>query len=192
MLLMLVASINAATVTFVTNPLTGSAAETTAGRQIVNGANGGPVRSFDPAADVITFNPAAFGVDSVQFVNGDTTAPGFPTGGITVAAVLNASAAGQAADRLAEVITEPGAGFFMYFNAGLNVPRLVFSADLNDPDADLAILARFDNLLGQTGILSSVQASNFAPIPEPSSLLMSSGALAGVCVLALRRRRTRT
>lgn len=186
-LLMLGTTVNGATLLFNSNPLAGSPALTTPGRQIVNGAGGGPVFAFDPLTDVLAFSVGAFGVNSVQFANGNTTDVDFPTSGVTVAVVLNANAAGAAASALAAQITTPGAGFFMYFNTGLNVPRLVFSTDLSDPDADLAILARFDNLTGQN-IISSVTAANFAAVPEPSSIVLTGGALATALLLSLCRK----
>jgi hypothetical protein len=187
-LLLLTTGVNGATLVFSTNPLAGVP---DTGGQIVNGAGGGPVFSFNPLTDVIAFDPAAFGVNAVAFANGNTTDPGFPMSGLTVAVVQNAAAARAVATVLGNQLTSTGPGFFMYFNAGLNVPRLVFSRDLGDPNADLAILARFDNLTGQAGVLPSIQASNFTAtaIPEPSSMLITSGALAAGCLLALFRRR---
>lgn len=187
-LLLLATSLNGATLVFNTNPLAGVP---NTGGQIVNGGGGGPVFNFNPATDVIAFDVGAFGVNSVVFANGNTTSPGFPTTGLTVAVVQNAAAARAAATVLGNQLTSAGPGFFVYFNTGLNVPRLVFSRDLNDPNADLAILARFDNLAGQTGILPSIQASNFAAVPEPASILLMSGAFAVMGVVALRRRSQR-
>jgi len=92
----------------------------------VNGAGGGPVMSFNPATDVIAFSEGAFGVNSVVFANGNTTDPGFPSTGLTVAVVRNASAARAVATVLADQLTSAGPGFFVYFNAGLNVPRSIF------------------------------------------------------------------
>ena len=145
LLLLLATSVSGTTLVFNTNPLAGVP---NTGGQIVNAGGGGPVMSFNPATDVIAFSPAAFGVNSVVFANGNTTDPGFPTTGLTVAVVRDAQAARGAATVLGNQLTTTGPGFFMYFNTGLNVPRLVFSRDLNDPNADLAILARFDNLAG--------------------------------------------
>jgi hypothetical protein len=185
-LLLLATTADGATLVFNNNPLSGVP---DVGGQIVNGAGGGPVFSFDPATDVIAFDPAAFGVNSIDFASGNTTDAGFPTTGVTFAVVRNASAARAAATALGNQLTSSGPGFFIYFNAGLNVPRLVFSRDLGDPNADLAILARFNNLSGQSGSLASIQASNIAAVPEPSSLVQVSGALAGALLLKLRRRR---
>lgn len=191
-LLVLVTTATAAPIVISTNPLTGDPALTTPGRQIVNGAGGGPVLTFNPATDVITFDPVAFGLSSVLFANGITTDPTFPSTGVTVAVVQNASAAGAAADALAARLTTSTPGFFIYFNAGLNVPRLVFSTDLNSPDADLAILGRFNNLTGQSNILPTIAASNFAPVPEPSTFVLTIGGLAAACFMTRARRRQRS
>jgi hypothetical protein len=48
-------------------------------------------------------------------------------------------AAGLAANAIADQITDPGPGFFIYFNSGLDLPRLVYSIDLSDNTADLKI-----------------------------------------------------
>jgi hypothetical protein len=89
--------------------------------------------------------------------------------------------AGNAANLIAARITAPGPGFFIYFNQGLNLPRLVFSTDLNDNTADLKILARMLNLTGASGrdALETFTASNFtlttdesSTVPEPSTLLL--------------------
>jgi hypothetical protein len=188
-LLSLVTTVNGATLVFDQNPLTGIP---NIGGQVVNGGGGGPVFSFDPLQDLIAFNAAAFGVGAVDFANGNTTDPGFPTTGITVAVVRNASGARGAAIALGNQLTTPGAGFFIYFNGNLNVPRLVFSRDLDDPNADLAILARFNNLQGQNNSLESIQASNFQAVPEPSSLMFTLGGLVAAPFLMLRRRRQRS
>jgi hypothetical protein len=190
-LVVLVTAVNGATLVFNANPLAGNPALTTPGRQIVNGAGGGPVFSFDPVTDIIGFDPDVFGFNSVQFAKGNTTDPGFPTTGVTVAVVQNASAAGAAATALADQLTTATPGFFIYFNAGFDVPRLVFSTDLNDADADLAILARFNNLSGQPGVLSTITAANFAAVPEPSSFLLALAGLAGACLITGARRRHR-
>jgi hypothetical protein len=190
-LLALAASVNGATILFTTNPLQGDPALITPGRQIVNGAGGGPVSAFNPATDIIAFDPGVFGFSSVQFANGITTDPSFPTA-VTIAVVQNATAAAAAADVLAARITTPTPGFFVYFNTGLNVPRLVFSTDLSSAAADLAILARFNNLTGQPGVLPTISASNFAAIPEPSTLLLTFGGFVGGCIMTLARRRRRT
>jgi hypothetical protein len=57
----------------------------------------------------------------------------------------------NAADLIANRITTPGPGFFIYFNQDLNLPRLVYSSGLSDNNADLKILARMLNLFGPNG-----------------------------------------
>jgi hypothetical protein len=102
--------------------------------------------------------------------------------------------AGNAANLIASQITTPGPGFFMYFNQGLDLPRLVFSTDLNDNTADLKILFRMTNLTGQAGRdgMANFTASNFAitTVPEPSTFaLLASAALIGGIARFRRRRR---
>ena len=55
---------------------------------------------------------------------------------------------------LAAQISVSTPGFFVYFNTGLNLPRLVYSADLSDNTADLAVLARLTNLMARVDPLS--------------------------------------
>jgi hypothetical protein len=95
-----------------------------------------------------------------------------------------------AANAIAAQITTSGPGFFIYFNDGLQLPRLVYSADLSDPTADLAVLARLQNLNGAPGFqqMPLFSATNFSVnAPEPASLLLMGTAIAGAL---LRRRRT--
>ncbi len=60
--------------------------------------------------------------------------------------------AGTAATQLAALISEPGPGFFVYFNSNLGLNRPVYSTDLSDPTADLKIINRLTNLVGQDAI----------------------------------------
>ena len=164
-----------------------AAALATPGRQIVGGE---PTIDFVIATDVFEIDPSVFPLSSILFAN--DLAANLPTTGVNVVVVQNAGlAAGTAANLIAAQITTPGAGFFVYFNAGLQLPRLVYSADLNDPTADLAILARMQNLNGAGGFaqMPTFTAANFTiAAPEPATMLLLGTAVAGALV---RRRRTR-
>jgi hypothetical protein len=178
---------------FATDPFAGSAALTTPGRQIVGGED---FINFNIATDVFSFAPGVFGIgETIHFASG--LAGALPTGGLNAIALLNFDddanlttpfAAGNAANLIAAQITTPGPGFFIYFNQGLDLPRLVFSTDLNDNTADLKIIARMVNLNGQPGrdAMSTFTASNFqvSNVPEPASpltlLIAAAALLAGV------------
>ena len=104
---------------------------------------------------------------------------------------LTPFAAGNAATLIANQVTTPGAGFFIYFNQGLDLPRLVFSTDLSDSSADLKILARMLNLNGQSGrdAMATFAADNFEiAVPEPSTLSMIGVGVIGLCRRGLRRK----
>jgi hypothetical protein len=180
------------TILFATDPFAGSTALTTPGRQIVGGEL---FTTFNPATDVFAFDASVFGaysIGAINFVNGAISA--VPSTGVN-AIVLQAFdplpfGAANAADLLANKITAPGAGFFVYFNSGLDVPRLVFARNLDDPTADLKVLARLTNLSGPGATaLSSFTAANFrlvsTTVPEPSSVLLVA---AGLLVIGVRRR----
>jgi hypothetical protein len=177
------ATVNAATFRFQTDPFAGSTAPTTPGRQVVGNED---FITFDITSDIFSFDPVTFGVgDDVQFANG--LVGNLPASGANVIVLQTTDndnnpvtpfGAGNAADLIAGQVTTSGAGFFIYFNSGLNLPRLVFSTDLSDNTADLKILARMTNLTGQTSALPTFTQSNFdiEPVPEPSSLLLMSAA----------------
>jgi hypothetical protein len=190
------ASAQAAEFRFDTNPFAGSTAPGTPGRQVVGGE---PSIVFDITSDIFSFAPEVFGGgNAVLFANDEVA--NLPATGVNI--VVNQTldndanpatpfGAGQAANLLAAQITDPGPGFFIYFNSGLDLARLVFSTDLSDNTADLKILARMTNLSGATGIaaLPTFTESNFAiePVPEPSTLLLTTSV--GLLGLALRRRK---
>jgi hypothetical protein len=180
---------NAAIILFDTNPFAGSTALTTPGRQVVGNEL---FINFDIANDVFAFDKHFFDVNEILFANDEVG--GLPTSGVNTIVLrtfdndadpVTPFGAGNAANLIAEQITSPGAGFFIYFNSGLDLARLVYSTDLDDNTADLKILARMENLSGQTGrdAFPSFAADNFAVVPEPSSLLLF--AVAGA--LSVRR-----
>jgi hypothetical protein len=194
-LLTLSATASATTFPFNTDPFAGSNALTTPGRQIVGGES---FISFDTATDVFALGSSVFGVgDEVHFAN--DVVGNLPSGGVNVIVLetldndANSATpfgAGNAADLIASQITSPGPGFFIYFNSGLNLPRLVFSTDLSDNTADLKVLFRMTNLSGQPDALPTFTASNFAAVPEPSTLmLLAAAGMLGVGRTTLRRRR---
>lgn len=195
-LLALSATLSGATFTFDTDPFAGSTALTTPGRQVVVGE---PFITFNIASDVFVINQDIFGVGSQElFVNGLIAS--VPTSGVNIIVLRSfdddnntatAFNAGSAANLIAAQITTPGPGFFIYFNQLLDLPRLVFSTDLNDNNADLKILARLTNLGGQQGrdAMANFTAANFDfAVPEPSTVGMMAAAGILWAGMALRRR----
>ena len=186
------ATANAATILFNTDPFAG--ATLTPGRDIVGGE---PFITFNIATDVFAFDPAFFNVNQILFANDVST--NLPTSGINTIVLQNGPplAAGTAANAIAAQITSPGAGFFIYFNSGLDLPRLVYSTNLDDNTADLKILARMTNLGGDPGRaqLPNFTASNFEIVPEPSTFVLTAAAGAiwavGYAVRTARRRKVR-
>ena len=178
-------ALNAASFVFNTDPF-GAADPLDGIRQVVN------VQvsiNFNPATDVIWFDPGLTGFTDVSFardLSGD-----LPTTGLNAIVVLDQPGAAPAMHTaIANRLTDSGPGFFIYFNTVQNLPRLVFARDLGDPTADIAILARMENLTGSFAAMQAFSSSNFQAIPEPSTavLLFSGGLL--TYALALRRRRT--
>ena len=198
--LVLGASAHAATFTFSGDPFAGSTAPGTPGRQVVGGE---PSITFSSAADVFSFEGSFFAfVGNIAFANG--TIDSIPSAGTNVAVLRtfdndnNAATpfgAGNAANLLAERITTPGAGLFVYFNSGLDLARLVYSADLSDNTADLKILARMTNLTGAAGrdALQQFTAEDFsfaaAPVPEPATFLLLGSGMALIAGLRRGQRR---
>ena len=189
------------TITFDTDPFAGTNVLNAPGRQIVGGEQ---FISFSPAADVFVFDSSVFGVGStVNFFNGLDSA--IPASGTNVVVLENFDddnnlatpfGAGNAANLIANRISTPGPGFFIYFNQSLDLARLVYSTDLSSSDADLRILARMLNLFGAEGqnALPTFTASNFefttVATPEPSQIIPIGAAilLAAAFKLASRRR----
>ena len=193
------AAVNAAVFSFSTDPFAGTTALTTPGRQVVAGED---FINFSIANDVFAFAPGVFGIgNSINFASGIASA--LPTSGANVIALLSFDddanpatpfAAGNAASLIAAQVTAPGPGFFIYFNQGLDLARLVYSTDLNDNTADLKIMARMTNLAGQPGrdAMPTFSAANFqiASVPETgSTLALALGAAALVAAGQRMRRR---
>jgi PEP-CTERM motif len=189
---------SAATIVFFDDPFAGSTALTTPGRQVVGGE---PSITFNPGVDQFQFDLAAFGPygvgPTILFVNDVVgNIPGTNVNTVVLRTFDNDAnlatpfGAGNAANLIADRLTAPTPGFFIYFNQGLDLPRLVFSTNLDDNTADLKILARMTNLTGAAGqtAMADFTAQNFAIVPEPSSMLLFSS---GGALLAFLRRRHR-
>jgi hypothetical protein len=187
-LLASVASVNAATVVINKNPFGGTTAPATPGRQIVNGP-GDPI-NFNIATDVLGIVLSGYDVTSLSFAN--DLAANLPATGVNFIVLQNPGplGAGGAADLIAAQLTDPTPGFFIYFNTGLDLPRLVFSPDLSDPTSDLSILGRLVDLAGAAGFaaLPTITAANVAAIPEPSTMLLTAAGALLVWGSAMRRR----
>ena len=179
--LIFAANATATTFRFDTDPFAGSTALTTPGRQVVGGES---FINFNIATDLFSLESTVFGVGSqVNFAN--DVVGNLPTSNVNVIVLRSFDddgnsatpfAAGNAATLIANQITTSGPGFFMYFNQGLDLPRVVFSTDLSDSTADLKILFRMTNLTGQSGrdAMATFTASNFefTTVPEPSAALL--------------------
>lgn len=182
----------AATFSFLTDPFAGTNVLNTPGQQIVGGE---VFISFNAVTDVFEFDQATFGVgDQVLFASG--LAGYLPSSGVNVVVLQSLDdddisgtpfGAGSAANLIAAQVTTSGPGFFIYFNQGLDLPRLVFSTDLSDSNADLKILARMLNLAGRPEALTDFKGANFSIVPEPSTLLLV--AISGCVSLCVRRER---
>ena len=182
-----VSIVNATTFRFDTDPFAGSDALTTPGRQVLGGET---AISFNIASDIFSLESTVFNAgNEVLFAN--NVAGSLPTSGVNIIVLqtfdndsnlATTFGAGNAANLIAAQITSPGAGFFIYFNSGLDLPRLVYSTDLNDATADLKILFRMINLTGNAGraAIPTFTESNFeittVPLP-PTVWLLGSGLL---------------
>mmetsp|Transcript_11038 Transcript_11038/g.32015 ORF Transcript_11038/g.32015 Transcript_11038/m.32015 type:complete len:505 (-) Transcript_11038:1972-3486(-) len=139
--------------------------------------------SFD--TDTIVFSPQDFRVFGLNFVSaflvGADGLGDSPTDINAIPANTNlwvltnpdngqpdAFNARAAATQIAGVVNDkgatPGAGFFIYFNEGLQLTRLVWTPKLSNAQANLVVLARFVDSKGIDAVnaLNSWSASNFA------------------------------
>ena len=200
-LLALSSTANANTFRFDTDPFAGTNVLNVPGRQIIADED---FISFSIATDVFSLESTVFGVGgTVTFVNAPVST--LPTSGVNVVVLqtldddnnpLTPFGAGNAANLIASKVTTSGAGFFIYFNQSLDLPRLVYSTDLSSNTADLKILARMLNLTGAEGrnLLPTFTESNFtitttpAAAPEPSSAFLVALALGAFCCYVRRRR----
>lgn len=125
------------------------------GRQIVGGED--IITDFDVKEDRFKINQGEyfFNVPGKLTFISDFTA-NLPSDGGNVIVLQDTDSdddpstpflAGTAANLIAEQVTTPRAGFFIYANSILNVNRLVFSTDLSNANADLKIISRFVDTL---------------------------------------------
>ena len=158
------------------------------------------INNFSPAGDRFVFDAGVFGVGSLSFFNG--TAATLPASGFNVIVLQDndndnnlatAFGAGTAANLIAARINQAGAGFFIYTNQGLGVNRLVYSTNLDDPTADLKILARLTQSTGADAITAKADfgSQNFAlaPVPEPETYAFMLSGLLTLGWVARRKRR---
>jgi Ca2+-binding RTX toxin-like protein len=144
------------------------------------------ITDFAFASDRFVLDAASFGVDGpVVFASVDANAAGATiAAGANVVVLLNsdndanpatAFNARTAATQIAGLVSEDAPGFFVYFNSGLQVNRLVFSSNLNDPNAPLQIINRLTDLTGQAAIdaLANFTGGNF--VFDPLLVLGTDG-----------------
>ncbi|MBA4748284.1 MAG: PEPxxWA-CTERM sorting domain-containing protein [Sphingopyxis sp.] len=189
---------NAADFIFNDDPFAGTTVLQTPGRQVVG--NELSIPDFNIATDRLLFNPSVFGLTGpLSFAN--SLAANLPGSGVNFISLQDIDAdgnvangvlnnAGLSANLIAANTNVATPGFFIYFNSGLNLNRLVYSTDLSSSTADLRVLARFTNQTG-TGASAALQqfsAANIGVVPEPSvwaMMILGFGVIGG----AMRQRK---
>jgi hypothetical protein len=187
-----------ATFTLDANELVAAGADPNDGIRQVVGTGALNLPAFDVLADTFRLDLAAFGVTG-PLVFANALAANLVGSGANVVVLQDsdndgdpatAFNAGSAANLIAAALADDRAGFFVYFNSSLNLNRLVFSTNLNEPTGDLQILAAIQSPTGADAIaaLPTFTAVNFAPVPLPASLPMLLAGLFGLRVLRRRAR----
>lgn len=152
-----------------------------AGRQIIG--NEDFITDFDFGRDAYLLNASDFGLaadvgfTAVDATRDDAVIPA----GTNVIVLLNSDndgdpdtpfGAGTAADQIAALVDEAGAGLFVYADSDLQQNRVVFSTDLSSAEADLKILSRQTDLTGQDAIDALGRFSADTVIFEDSSFTL--------------------
>ncbi len=150
--------------------VTGSGSDAVVYTPIQRGSGPDQLSDWAIDQDLFQLDADGFGVaGSLSFVN--DVAANLPTGGVNVivlqdiddgvSTVFNARAAARL---IGAQITQPGPGFFIYWNSALTVNRLVFSTDLSDGDAPISVLSAITTVDGQDAIddLPVFSAGNFS------------------------------
>lgn len=164
---------------------------------LVGGAPQTPVASFDLTSDVFALVAQTFGVSSPLTFQNVLASGGNVSDAANVIVVQNTAATFNARTAVQTIAANTGVdrpGFFVYFNTGLSIDRLVFAANLNDPNSTLQILAAIQSPTGADALsrLAQFSAANFRFVetPLPAAAPLFVGALAVFGAAARLRRRS--
>jgi Ca2+-binding RTX toxin-like protein len=151
---------------------TGSGSDTVVYNSSQLGSGPDQLSDWAVNSDRFRFNAGDFSVvGPLTFIN--TLAANLPNSGVNVIVLQDtdndndpatAFNARSAARLIGNAINQPEAGFFIYWNSGLGVNRLVYTPDLSNGEAPLTILNAINTLSGQDAInaLPTFRADNFA------------------------------